>query len=143
MINWVHEVCKSWGRAQYWLLYGKQGFPTRTMLGKLMEEGLVGAAFNRFTMEYPEVLVGENLAVANAIKTLPETPRTIITVHYVIRLPAKLKYAKLNIKKDAYYDALSNAHYLIANALQAAEIRELRKQERQNRPKLSPTLQVA
>lgn len=143
MINWLDSILRDWGKAQYWLLFGKQGFPTRTMLGKLIEEGVVGAAFNKFTMTYPEVLQGENLIVANAVKTLPENPRTVVTAHYVIRMPTKQKYAHLGISKTVYYDTLSAAHLLIANALQAQELKELRKGSGPNRPKVSGNLQVA
>ena len=117
MIDWVHDALKDWGRAKYWVLFGRGGYPTRTMLGKLMEEGVVGASCSSLTMEYPEVLVGENLKTENAVKTLPETPRNIITAHYVFRLPVKLKCAKLEIPKTTYYQLLSHAHINIANAL--------------------------
>lgn len=127
MINWVDAACKEWGRAQYWLLFGKGGFPTRTMLGKLIEEGVVGASCNQFTMTYPEVLTGENLVTANAIKTLSEVPRNVTTVHYVIRMPAKQKYPKLGMTRWAYYDALSEAHIRIANFIEAYDIARLRK----------------
>lgn len=144
MIGWLDSMLRQWGRAQFWLLYGKGGFPTRTMLGKLIEEGVVGASFSSFTASYPEVLQGENLAVANAVKTLPENPRTVTTAHYVIRMPTKQKFAHLGISKTVYYDTLSAAHLLIANALQAQELRELRRVSGLNDHKVSgrnrPTL---
>ena len=138
MIDWVHDSLRDWGRAQYWLLFGKQGYPTRTMLGKLIEEGVVGASCNQFTIEYPEVLMGRNLQVANAVKTLAEMPRTVVSAHYVFRMPAKQKYTKLGMSHTKYYNTLSQAHLSIANALQAAEIQELRK-DVQKSPKVSRT----
>jgi hypothetical protein len=137
MISWVNAVCKEWGRAQYWLLFGKGGFPTRTILGKLMEEGVVGAACSQFTMEYPEVLTGDNLVVANAIKTLSEVPRSVVTVHYVFRMPTRLKYAKLGMGRTSYYDTLNLSHVQLANAIDAIDS----KNSGQNRQKLSGTLQ--
>ncbi len=124
MIAWVHEACKSWGRAQWWLMFKGNGYPSRTILGKLMEEGAVGAATNQFTREFPEVLQGENLMIANAIKTLPELPRAIISVHYVLRLPARTKYTKIGIDRPTYYEVIAKAHIRIANCVEAQDLRE-------------------
>lgn len=135
MIPWVNQLCKDWGRAQHWIWFGGVGLPPRTMLGKLIEEGVVGAAFSSFTMQYPEVLTGDNLLVANAVKTLPETPRTVITVHYVLHVPTKLKYSKLKMTRHSYYATLSAAHINLANAIDAQE-RKSDKMER-DRPEKS------
>ena len=142
MIGWVHEACRSWGRAKYWVMFGKGGYPTRTMLGKLIEEGVVGAACSQFTMEYPEVLMDENLKMENAIKTLPETPRTVITIHYVFRLPTKAKYAKLGIGKGTYYDALAHAHTMLEARYQVREMQDKLREVGQNRPNVSGICQV-
>lgn len=125
MINWVHAVCKEWGKAQHWLMFGRRGFGSRTMLGKLIDEGVVGAASNQYTREFPEVLTGENLIVANAIKTLPEWPRAIVSVHYVIRLPAYKKYQRLEIPRSTYYEILSQSHIKIANSIEAQDRKKL------------------
>lgn len=123
MIGWVDAVLKEWGRAQHWLMFGKHGVPSRTILGKLIEEGPVGASTNQFTREFPEVLCGENLIVANAVKTLPEHHRAIVSVHYVIRLPAYKKYKRIGISKHAYYDYISDAQVKVANAIEAQDLK--------------------
>lgn len=123
MIAWVNEALKDWGRAQFWLMFKGNGFPSRTMLGKLLEEGAVGAATNQYTREFPEVLTGDNLMVANAVKTLPEYPRALVSVHYVLRLPARDKWRQIGIDRQMYYDVLSGAQVKIANAMEASEAR--------------------
>lgn len=127
MIQWVDELCKDWGRAQHRLLFGFQGWPTRSMLGRLIDEGIIGASSNQFTMQYPEVLSAENLKTANAIKTLPEEPRALITIHYVFRLRARDKCERIEMPIRTYYARINDAHRAIESALQLMEIRELRK----------------
>jgi hypothetical protein len=123
VISWVDCVLKNWGRAQYWLMFKGNGYPSRTILGKLLEEGAVGAACNQYTREFPEVLMGENLIVANAVKTLAEKPRAIISVHYVLRLPARVKYTRIGIPREHYYETISAAHISLANAIDAQDAR--------------------
>ncbi len=135
MISWVDCVLKNWGRAQYWLMFKGDGYPSRTILGKLVEEGAVGAACNQYTREFPEVLMGENLIVANAVKTLAEKPRAIVSVHYVLRLPARVKYTRIGISREMYYDTISAAHITLANAIDAQDA----KISEQSRPKLVRT----
>lgn len=143
MIGWVDAICKEWGRAQYWLLFGKTGWPTRTVLGKLMEEGIVGAACSQFLVEYPEVLTGDNLRTANAIKLLPEEPRSLVTIHYVIRMPAKQKCQRIPLPLRTYYAKLGDAHVRLANVIQFQENCELRKRLAQNSIQTCNTNQVA
>lgn len=38
MINWVHDACNEWGR-QMRARSRDQGYPPRSLLGKLVEEG--------------------------------------------------------------------------------------------------------
>jgi hypothetical protein len=121
MIQWVNEACKSWGRAQYWLLYGNKGLPSRTILGKLIEEGLVGAACNQWTKDYPEVLQGQNLIVANAVKQLPEQPRTLITIHYVISGTARYKCRVISMPIRTYYGQIDHAHFELAQLIEDAD----------------------
>jgi hypothetical protein len=123
MISWVHCALKDWGRAQYWLMFKGDGYPSRSMLGKLLEEGAVGAATNQFTREFPEVLVGENLIVANAVKTLSEKPRAVVSVHYVLRMPARNKYKFMGISREMYYGIVWGAHIQIANAIEAQDVK--------------------
>lgn len=93
------------------------------MLAKFIEEGVHGAACTAYTMTYPEVLTGYNLLVGNAIKTLPELPRAIVSVHYVLRMPAREKAKHIGITRDLYYDTIWKAHIPIANSIEAQEIR--------------------
>lgn len=110
--TWLDAMLSKWGRAVHYLLFGDAGWPSRTMLGKIMEEGFTGAAAQNLVHHYPEVLTGEALEVSRAIKRLPsEEMRTVIFAHYVLtRVPVKAKAAKLGIERSTYYDRLKSAH---------------------------------
>lgn len=122
--DWVHERCKNWGRAQYRIMYGKGGYPTRTMLGKIIDEGLVGSgAAGKFTQYCPEVLIGEDLETANAVKMLPDEERQLVTIHYVIRLPAKIKAQRIEIPIRTYYAKIRDARQMLVGVLTSFELR--------------------
>lgn len=121
MIAWVNEACKAWGRAQYWVLYGSNGWPSRTLLGKLIDEGLVGAVAGEWARPFPEVLTGANLVTANAVKRLGEESRTLITVHYVIRGHASYKCKVIHMAPRTYYQKLDVVHYQLEPLLQEAD----------------------
>jgi hypothetical protein len=114
MIGWVNEACKAWGRAQYWVLYGYNGWPSRTLLGKMIDEGIVGAAVGQWVREFPEVLTGQNLLTANAVKRLGEESRTLVTVHYVIKGHARHKCRVIHMAPRTYYAKLDAVHYQLA-----------------------------
>lgn len=121
MIGYVDEACKAWGRAQYWVLYGSNGWPSRTLLGKMIDEGLVGAAAGEWGRPFPEVLTGKNLITANAVKRLGEDSRTLVTVHYVIRGYARYKCKVIHMAQRTYYQKLDVVHYQLEPLLQEAE----------------------
>jgi len=109
--DWLEHMCEAWGRSVHHLLFGDSGWPARTMLGRIMDEGFTGAAATNFVQHHPEVMTGEALEVSCAIKRIPsEELRTVLFAHYVIRKPVKAKAAKLGMERSTYYAKLDKAH---------------------------------
>lgn len=122
MTAWVHAALEEWGRAQRWVACGIDGWPPKSTIGRLMEEGVTGAGIRRFVQHFPEVLTGYPLIVANAIKTLPEELRDAVFGRYVIQSkkhgrPAKVVAACLGIAERTYYDRVSTAKDLLSGRI--------------------------
>ncbi len=69
------------------------------------------------------------------MKALSEEPRLVISAHYIIRKPAKEKYAIAGITRYMYYDIIGDAHVKIANSIDAQK----RRISEQNRRKPNQT----
>ena len=110
MIDWVKHRAEVWGRQVRWVFLTKDGWPSRSALGKLIEEGVTGAGSTRFIQHYPEVMMGEPLQTHNIIKTLPVDDKEMFFLHYVVKGMAKVKAAKMGLSKSRYYERLDRAH---------------------------------
>lgn len=119
MIDWIHARCNTWGRQIRWLYQGKDGWPSRSTLGKMIEEGLVGASADKFTQHWPEVLNADALEINNAVKRLAEPDREMLFVHYVVIGKGKVKAARIGISRSTYYDRLDLAQQHLWRALAA------------------------
>lgn len=120
MIDWIHARCKTWGAQIRWVYLGKDGWPSRSVLGKMITEGSLGASCNRFVQHFPEVLNPEALETNNAIKQLEEKHREILFVHYVVIGKGKVKACRLEIERTVYYDRLDTAHKRLTGPLSDA-----------------------
>lgn len=116
MIDWVHAEAEPWGRQIRWTYLGKDGWPSRTMLGKLIDEGIVGASASKFTQFFPEHLSAEALAFNRVYKTLGEDDQLALFVHYVVIGKGKTKAHRMGIPVRTYYDRLDRAHKAFASA---------------------------
>ena len=120
MIGWVHEYCKEWGRAKRYVLSDAGAWPTRTMLGKLMDEGVCGAGQSGPDRNhFPEVMEGRALEVNTALKRMANTHRMysecmVIWAHYVLDGLAKSKAKRLEMSRDDYWRFLNAGHSFIA-----------------------------
>lgn len=117
MIDWIHAKCKVWGAQVRWVNSGKDGWPSRTTIGRMIEEGALGASTGRFSQFLPEVLNPEALEINNAIKKLAETHREILFIHYVVLGKGKVKAGHLGIEKSVYYDRIDRAQTHLITAL--------------------------
>jgi hypothetical protein len=117
MIDWLHEECITWGRQIRWLYLGRDGWPSRSVIGKLREEGMLGASFSRFTQHWPEVLNPVALKVNNGYKQLAEPDREILFIHYVVIGKGKVKAHRLGLPKSTYYDRVDAAQRRLCAAM--------------------------
>lgn len=121
MIDWVHMACNEWGR-QMRRRAGDTGFPPRSLLGKLVEEG-PGAGSNRFYQHIPEMLEGEGLEVSIAVRKMCETmamerPCKVVIAHYLFAGKAAGKARALNIDTQDYWKCLHSGHSFIAACIE-------------------------
>lgn len=106
-----------------WVSMGKDGWPSRTMLARMIAEGSLGASAGRFVQHFPEVLNPEALEINNAIKALKEAHREILFVHYVVVGQGKAKARIIGIHIQTYYDRLDSSQGELARALYTISIR--------------------
>jgi hypothetical protein len=116
MIDWVHAEAERWGRQMRWKWLGKDGWPSRTMLGKLIDEGVVGASSAKFMQFFPEHLTSDALAVNRVVQALAEGDRAMFFVHYIVIGKGKTKAHRMGVPVRTYYDHLDRAHKAYASA---------------------------
>lgn len=116
MIDWIHEGCKHWGWQLRIVHCGQDGWPPRTMLAKMIEEGSLGASSSRFMRHFPECLDPEALRFNNAIKFLIEKDREILFIDYVVIGKGKVKADRMGIPRRTYYDRRDSAHVRLVSA---------------------------
>lgn len=114
---WVVAYLRAWGAATWRRWTAKDGWPARTVLCRVIEEGFTGAAQGYSRQAYPEGYIGTALEVARALTELPETDRTILTVHYVIPIASQHKARRLHLSRSAYYGRLNVAENKIAGRI--------------------------
>ena len=117
MIDWIHQRCRSWGFQVRWLYIGKDGWPSKTTLARMIEEGALGAATGRFVQHHPECLGEEELQINNAIKRLDEKDREILFIIYVVREKSKVTMSRYSLSRTAFYDRVDGVHKRISSSL--------------------------
>lgn len=117
MIDYIHVRCLNWGRGIRAIYLGTDGWPSRSVIGKLRDEGVLGASCDKLTQHYREVLTGEQLETGNAIKQLSEHDRAILFVHYVVIGKGKVKAARLDMARSTYYAYVEKAQGHLAVTL--------------------------
>lgn len=116
MIDWIREAARQWGAEMRWLYCGKDGWPPRTTLAKLIEEGNHGAAVSRFHQHFPECLSPGALVTNNTIRRLARRHQEMFWIHDVIRGRVKHKAKTMDISVRTYFAWLDEAHQLFAHA---------------------------
>ncbi len=119
MIAWVHNQCSAWGAHRRWLILGEEGWPERSILGRLIEEG-PGAGSCSYVAHVPitdppeaYTLVSVALQRMAATHEL-EKPFQVIHAHYVCGGKAKEKAPQLGVSVKQYWNLLHTAHAFIA-----------------------------
>lgn len=120
MIDWVHARCKEWGYQVRRINLGNQGWPPRTILDKMIREGILGAASGRFAQHFPECLGEEEIKTNNAIKRLTEKDRELLFLVYVVREKGKSTIHRYDLSRTSYYDWIDQVHKLLSASLYSA-----------------------
>lgn len=107
--DFVRERCRQWGREMRWTFAGKDGWPPRTMLDKMIKEGILGASSSLIAQVWPEFLSEIATETNIAIKRLPEVDREMIFVQFVVADKAKVKAARMQIHIRTYYARLDTS----------------------------------
>jgi hypothetical protein len=119
MIAWVDEQCRSWGAHKRWLVYGEHGWPPRSILGKLIEEG-PGAGESVFVARVPihddpPAYTAVNVALQKMAETHEMyTPWIVVHAHYVVGGKAKTKAPDIGVSLPQYWRLLHAAHAFIS-----------------------------
>lgn len=119
MIAWVDEECRAWAAHKRWLEFGMHGWPERSLLGKLVEEG-PGAGQGSFVPRVPIKDAPPSYTVVTlALRKMADThemekPWLVLHAHYVFAGKAKTKAPILRISVPQYWQQLHAAHAFIS-----------------------------
>lgn len=119
MIDWVDQKCRDWGAHKRWLIHGKDGWPERSTIGRLMDEG-PGAGHETFGSQVPikDPPVAYTL-VSIALQRMAltrgmERPIKVVHAHYADYGHAKIKASQLGVSLKQYWNLLHAAHAFIS-----------------------------
>lgn len=119
MISWVDNDCRAWSAHYRWQMLGDDGWPERSILGRLIDEG-PGAGHAPFgtrvlVKDPPDEYRFINLALQHmALTREMEKPRYAIHLHYLIRGRAKTKAPLMEVSVKQYWNLLHAGHAFIA-----------------------------
>jgi hypothetical protein len=122
MIAWVDEACRSWGSHYRWILKGEDGWPERSILGRLIDEG-PGAGHVALGSRVPIKDPPEAYALVSvALQRMAAThelgkPIEVIHAHYLKPGYAKQKAPSLGVSVKQYWNLLHTAHAFIAGSV--------------------------
>lgn len=98
------------------------GYPSRSVFGKLKDEGFIGASHSTHTQHYDEFYTGQALIGRRALQELDEHERTAIQVHFFGQgIRVKEKAHMLDWKVSTYWWRLNRAMDKFAWALRAIQ----------------------
>lgn len=120
MIAWVDDYCRAWGAHKRWVLLAPdQGWPERSILGRLIEEG-PGAGHGECTSRVPVKDPPEPYTLVSvALQRMAAThemgkPIEVLHAHYLLPERAKQKAPALGVSVKQYWNLLHTAHAFIA-----------------------------
>lgn len=119
---YVEQLSREWGRQVWRLWTSGEGYPARTLLARIIAEGLTGAGHVKGQRSW--CIEGFSLhgqMVSCALHTLPGDQQTIFTVHYAIHAPLKTKYAVMRIPERNYWRSLKVARTRLAVEITAID----------------------
>lgn len=131
MIDWVHSYGKAWGACTRWMLADtNEGYPSRDTIQKAFE-GMSASGGGTVKQRFPEVRLGESLAVANALGMRPLMPLSLwatMVSTYVVVVPAKRRATVLGeylghpVTVTEYWRLLDRAHVFLSARIESPEV---------------------
>lgn len=119
MIPWVDEQCRAWGAHRRWMLVAQDGWPEKSILGRLIEEGPgAGHESHGSRMPYREPPEAYTL-VSVALQRMAATHELgksvdVLKAHYLLDGKAKQKAPWLGLSTAQYWAMLHSGHAAIA-----------------------------
>jgi len=126
MIQWVHAHCLEWGRLKRKALFGSEGWPARSTLGRLIDEGHGASHASVWRNHFPEVMTGVALQVSRALAKMAATQEMekqwlVVHLHYLYPDKARAKADALKISVPVYWNTLGCAHSYLAGQIEDVE----------------------
>lgn len=110
--SWVFQTRRAWS--------GSDGWPLRTVLARVMEEG-AGASHSAPNQRVFEVYVNDGLAIRRAMDGMPILQRQVFAAHYLADGNATEKSQALGMSRARYWQVLDNAYFWIAGHMRSEE----------------------
>lgn len=108
MIGWVHQRAKEWGR---WRQRNEPAWSSKSLMGRIQEEGSVGAAIKQHNQHIPVKLMPKEIAdFHRAWLGMDERQRALIDVVYRLTIPRAEKPKVLGISQARMYQLLDQCH---------------------------------
>lgn len=120
--DWLDPMCRVWGAQKRSVLSPIRpsghldGWPESTLLARIKDEKYGAGHFSgRVSQHFPEVYLGDGLKIHRAIQRMPESPRAVMEVHYVVlHLSTRGKAEVLGISRSEYFRELESGYRFLA-----------------------------
>ena len=116
--EWLEPMIDTWAGQTRYLLHGVDGWPLRTVLARVIEEG-AGASHSAPNQRTFEVYRRDGLAIRRAMEGMPLLQRQVFVAHYLADGHAAEKAKILGLSKARYWAILDTAYYYIAGHIEA------------------------
>jgi hypothetical protein len=116
IIRWVNALGKEWGR---WRKRNEPQWATISLLGRIRDEGLTGAAIKQHGQRIPVKFMPPEIAQFHrAWLTLAESQRIVCEVNYHPGGSAKIKARTLSMSTATLYRVLDHAQVHLSIAIE-------------------------
>jgi hypothetical protein len=130
VLDYIDSACRAWGRSTRWILTDTgEGFPTADTIERA-RQGMLSAKDRTPSQHFPEVRLGDALAIANAMRAPPAMPialQAVLWAHYVARCRSSERARTLGLylgrrgptglSMPEYWRWLDRAHWWLASRI--------------------------
>ena len=107
MIDWIDDLAKDWAR---YIMRSNKAWPSRSILGRIVDEGSVGAAIRSHIQVIPiNDMPADVMEFHRAWNALRGKRRQILWVHYCSKAGIQRKISAMRTTKTTYYYWLDSA----------------------------------